>query len=52
MKRLILVLFLCSVLFPRELFLNTNEALSVKSSNHSHGINIDYENNLTTNTTI
>jgi len=50
MKRFILIAFLCSILLPRELFLNTSDALSVRSSNHSHGINIDYENN-TTNTT-
>jgi len=50
MKRFILIAFLCSILFPRELFLNTDEALSVKSSNHSHGIDIDYENHITNTT--
>ena len=50
MKKFILIAFLCSILLPRELFLNTNEALSVKSSNHSHGIDIDYENHITNTT--
>ena len=45
MKKLIILTFLFSILLPRELFLNTHDALSVKSAHHSHGINTDYEDN-------
>ena len=51
MKKLIIFTFLCSILLPRELFLNTHDALSIKSANSSHGLNTGYENNLITNNT-
>ena len=42
------ILFLCLMagLFPRQLFLNTHDALSVKSAHTSHGLNSEYEDNL------
>ena len=45
MKKLIVFTFLCSILFPRELFLSTAEAFSVKSTQDSHYTNIENENN-------
>ena len=51
MKKLIVFTFLCSILFPRELFLSTTEAFSVKSTQDSHYINIENENNLVNRTT-
>ena len=50
MKKLIVFTFLCSILFPREVFLNTHEAFSVKSSQTPLNI-IDNENNLVERTT-
>ena len=52
MKKLILLTFLLSILLPRELFLNTNEALSVKSSQYSQGTNIERGNDLIDNSVI
>jgi len=51
MKKLIVFTFLCSILLPRELFLDTHEALSVKSTQNSHISNIGNENNLVERTT-
>ena len=51
MKKLIILTFLCSILLPRELFLDTHDALSVKSADNSHGLNSDHENNLIERTT-
>ena len=50
MKKLIVFTFLCSILFPRELVLNTAEALSVKSTQTPLNI-IENENNLVERTT-
>jgi len=51
MKKLIVFTFLCSILFPREVFLNTKDALSVKSTQNSQFTNIGNENNLIERTT-
>jgi hypothetical protein len=51
MKKLIVFTFLCSILFPREVFLNTKDALSVKSTQNSQITNIGNENNLVERTT-
>ena len=46
MKKLMLLITLFSILIPRELMLNTNDALSVRSAHHSsQGLNIDRQNN-------
>ena len=50
MKKLIVFTFLCSILFPREVFLNTHEAFSVKSTQTPIN-SIDDENNLVERTT-
>ncbi len=50
MKKLIVFTFLCSMLFSREVFLNTHEAFSVKSTQTPLNI-IDNENNLVERTT-
>ena len=52
MKKLILLTFLLSILLPREVFLNTNEALSVKSSQYSQGTNIERGDDLIDNSVI
>ena len=51
MKKLIVFTFLCSILFPREVFLNTHDALSVKSTQNSHFNNINNDENLVERTT-
>jgi len=46
MKRLILLITLFSILIPRELMLNTDDALSARNAhNSSQGFNIDRQNN-------
>tara|TARA_A100001011_G_scaffold256779_1_gene265015 strand:- start:4851 stop:7673 length:2823 start_codon:yes stop_codon:yes gene_type:complete len=50
MKKLIVFTFLCSLLFPRELVLNTADALSVKSKQNPLNI-INNEHNLVERTT-
>jgi len=50
MKKLIVFTFLCSILFPREVFLNTHEAFSVKSTQTPIN-SIGNENNLVERTT-
>ena len=52
MKKLILLTFICSILLPRELFLNTHDALSVKSAHNSHGTNIERGDDLIDNSVI
>ena len=50
MKQILFILSI-SILFPRELVLTTSDALSVKSTQNSHYINIENENNLVNRTT-
>ena len=46
MKKLILLITLFSILIPRELMLNTSDALSLRNAQHtSQGINFDRQNN-------
>ena len=46
MKKLILLITLFSILIPRELMLNTDDALSARNAhNSSQGFNIDRQNN-------
>ena len=50
MKRLILLITLFSILIPRELMLNTNDALSSRNAHHSsQGLNIVRQNNTINN---
>ena len=51
MKKLIVFTFLCSLLFPREVFLNTHDALSVKSTQTPLFSNMNDNDNLVERTT-